>query len=445
MQQTSHNLSELLANSAVYLRQIELLYERYLNRNLLFTTQQEGVHFAQIYQNRQTFSKLLAQEIIAQTYQFTPARKITLFIKEKPRIIYRFAVSDFIVHGVLASLLMQRSQSYIHPAVYSYQAGISAYEAVADLARFVRQHIHSTPEIKQRGLFVLKSDIAAYTDNIPVHDDSLLWKILEDYLQHGFNDLTPQHIIWPLLKQCIRPHIQKSSGELIQNTLGVPTGSPITSFLYNLYAHSLDNAMTVNQEGFYARYCDDIIYLHESYDVILTQRQKLQEALQLLQLTSNTKKEKCYYFNGAGRNFQAKTVWSGKQYLDFLGMRVTFKGEIGLKPKQVRILLRDIRRRVLGTIKLLSHESQETQGEIVCKMLNKLFNSRGELANKQIQKVLTLVTDRVQLRNLDKLIALTVAEALTKKRGIIAFNHIPYKKIRLEWQLQSLYHQRNKV
>jgi hypothetical protein len=56
-----------------------------------------------------------------------------------------------------------------------------------------------------------------------------------------------------------------------------------------------------------------------------------------------------------------------------------------------------------------------------------------------------VVNNRAQLKHLDYLIALSLAETLSDKRGVRAFRIIPYKKLRRTWHLHSLVVARNTI
>jgi len=56
----------------------------------------------------------------------------------------------------------------------------------------------------------------------------------------------------------------------------------------------------------------------------------------------------------------------------------------------------------------------------------------------------SVITNRPQLHALDYQIARTIVETLTGTEGVRAFRRVPYRTLRREWELVSLYHQRNR-
>ena len=62
---------------------------------------------------------------------------------------------------------------------------------------------------------------------------------------------------------------------------------------------------------------------------------------------------------------------------------------------------------------------------------------------KDLHRYYSQHDDRKQLKQMDRQIALWVAQALCGVYNQSAFRIIPYKKIRSEWHLPSLCHTRN--
>ncbi len=51
--------------------------------------------------------------------------------------------------------------------------------------------------------------------------------------------------------------------------MGLPTGSPLCCPIFNLYLSDLDHLISAYEEGFYARYGDDLLFATPDLDLAL--------------------------------------------------------------------------------------------------------------------------------------------------------------------------------
>jgi hypothetical protein len=112
----------------------------------------------------------------------------------------------------------------------------------------------------------------------------------------------------------------------------------------------------------------------------------------------------------------------------FLGAAIRFDGTLALPRAKWSTMLRDIRARITRTACLAGDEP--ALSELLTAVVNDAFDVRSELAAPQAQLVADLVSDRSQLRELDYLLELAVAEAVTGRRGPRAFREMPPRQLR---------------
>jgi hypothetical protein len=130
-------------------------------------------------------------------------------------------------------------------------------------------------------------------------------------------------------------------------------------------------------------------------------------------------------------------------HLEHLGCRLTFAGAIGLKNDKARALQQDLRSRISHSMKLVKDETTDIQLQVICRNVNDALDPAKLLSQRSAQLLLHIVDDRRQLKHLDYLIALEIAQAVSGVRGVKAFRKVPWRKLRHRYALYSLVHARN--
>lgn len=437
------DLQTSLRDSRRFLDQIDRLHEKNSRKNRLYDLEQEGVPLASLCMNRKKVARVLAQMVGEGRYELNPARLHLVSINGKLRKLYHLRLTDLIVHGVVAEIINEAMREELSKQVYSYQKGVHWWQAASDFARFVRKHRRSHLNPKDRGLYVLRRDIREYTDSIPVSDRSPLWLRLQKLLHLDPNKDALSRSHWLLIQHVIRPETCTEEGASFCNTHGVPTGSPISTMLFNFYLMPLDQALATIPGGFYARYSDDLLFAHPDAGVAQEVSQRLSGVLRDLNLQTNNSKDQNLFFNGAGR---PSTVWEeskGTTTVAFLGCEVSFEGVIALKSKKVRELLREIKTRMARTLKALPAGDREAKGRLVCSVINEALDPGSACRQKSAALLHGLVTSRTQLKQIDYSIARIIVTGLTGDPSVKAFRKISYRTLRKQWNLVSLLHRRN--
>jgi hypothetical protein len=421
-------------------RQIEQLHARYVLTSRLHELEQSGVSLAAMMRNKRAFARVLADTLIAGRYELAPASVRQLRIKNKMRTLYGLRLTDLLVHRVITQALKEAMTPIISQRLYSYRKGQSSSSAVKDFAAYVRMHNEERPDPRQRGLYVIRRDIAAYTDSIPVDDRSPLWGMLRHMLTRSFS---LNETDWQLVVGTVRPDVRGTDGRLSVLSRGVPTGLPIACALFNLYLTPIDQVLDSVSGGFYARYSDDILFAHPIADVATSATVTIDRVVGELGLTTSADKHGDLYLTAAGRRSNHWPESRVAMAVPLLGFQITAHGTVSLGRKKVRRFLREVKHRVARTSAVCAVGDGATVGPLVCAVVNRILR-RGPFPVYTSSLLARVVTDRHQLRQLDYWISRIVMQAATGSRTARGFRSLPYRRIRRQWRLRSLVHARNR-
>lgn len=419
-----------IRNITRYRQQIRKLFTKLKERRALFSTQQAGVNYFSFGLHEAKLAKLLCTAVVNESYEFQPAKQRVIVVNNKKRIVYDFVVLDKIVIGVVIGILTEIAETYLSNQVFSYRKGRRPLDAVKRFAGYLQKQRAKTEAQKNEGCYVLKTDIADYTDNIFLDQQSKLWVMLTEMLAKSNVQLTSYQ--QQLIRDCFRPSYINAEGLLQCNSKGVPTGSVASTLAYNLYVAEIDKQLTRIAGLYYSRYCDDILMAHSDPRVLNQAIDQFNQMLVELGLQRKQQKDVAVYFNKAGKSAE----WRGSHKLTFLGYDVYANGTFMLSSKRQAKLLAAIRQRIKNVIQLCQMQSSNELGKIICQTVNSslLDETFGENA---VQYLLEC-TNLAMLKHLDYLIALSIAESVSQRKGVRAFRTVPYHKIRSEWDLASL-------
>lgn len=373
------------------------------------------------------FAKQLATTIALGEYRFGAVRARQALIEGKQRVLYRAEPVDMIVTSALAAELTSVLEGTFSEQLYSYRRGRSTWQAIRAFVDFIAQHRREHADPKARGLYVLRRDIRAYGDNIPVDDDSALWAQLRSAAD-------PDEATRTLLQAALRPRLADSD----QCVTSVPTGSSLQPLMCNLYLTPVDEFARTIDAGFYARSGDDILFAHPDASVAKRVATEIDRVVAELRLSFSERKTLNLYFTGSGRSSIAWPLAKGTTQLQYLGARVDFAGNVGLKTERARILLQHLRKRVDNTLCLVRGETVEQRAALACAAINDALDVSSPLCEPAMPLVLSVINDREQLRQLDYWIALYVAQRVTGVAGPRAFRKLSYRTLRRDHHLPSL-------
>ncbi len=396
-----------------------------------------GVPLARMLLEKRTVAAKLARCVA--TGDYTPAPAQTKRIRfDKERSIISLAATDFLLHGVVAELMAEALEPILSQRLYSYRKGRSTWQVAGDLARYVRAHRRTYSDPRQRGIYVMRADITSYGDSIPVDNRSLLWEQLRKVLH-----VDETNFYWDLLQAVVRPVIHNPGYAPLVRTKGIPVGSPIANMLTNLYLDPLDHKLAEDSEGFYARYGDDILFAHPDPRVV---REVIGNAEQIVRergLRFNPEKRQILFFNGAGRTTLDWPSAKPTTCVEYVGCSIDFHGAVGLSRRKFRAVLTDLRARLRRSARLIHHDVVEKRGQLLCQIANNAFDLRSTMHTPYADLLLGVVTDRKQLKQLDYWLARTIVQLVSGVDEVRGFRTISYQRLRRNWGLVSLVHQRN--
>lgn len=185
-------------------------------------------------------SYLPIAEQICRGEGFAPPRKSVISKKSsgKKRIVYTYGEKE---NWVLKQLTWQLQRKYDHlfaDNLYSFRPGKSARDAIRRLV--------STPDLCK--MWCYKVDISNYFNSIPV---KRLIPMLQAVLEEE-----PE--IFRFLESLLTSPLVNDHGVLAPEEKGIMAGTPISTFLANLYLAHMDHDFA-KRGILYARYSDDII------------------------------------------------------------------------------------------------------------------------------------------------------------------------------------------
>lgn len=436
------DLQRALSDPRRYRRAIERLFDRTLFTAARHALRQDGVSLDALFDGQRGIARRLARAAGRGSYEFEPGLIRRIRIAGKRRDVYSFRLTDRIVHAVAAEVVEEASQPLLSPRLFSYRRGVSWAAAVRSFAAYVRARERERPDPRTRGLHVLRRDIDSYTDSIPVHPGSPLWRQLTGLFGGSGTADSPA---WPTLEEVVRPRVLWPEGGPLRLLRGVPTGQPIACVLFNLYLHELDRKLGSIAGGFYARYSDDILFAHPDPGPAAEAARIIEAEADGLELRLKAGKSRDLFLNRAARPSPAGAGWEGSALVPFLGTDVGADGTIALGREPSRALLRDLSDRASRTARATQGSDPDERGRSVCAVLNRvLLPDPAPLRQRSADILRRLATNRPHLRHLDYLIAGLAARAVTGQAWPRAFRAAPYRRIRAAWGLDSLLHDRNR-
>ncbi len=437
-------IHDALVDPRRYERQIDRLHQRHMYDGGLHELTDGEITLASIVMHREHAAKLLARTVAADEYELRPATVREITVDGKKRTVFEYPLLDLIVHGVVADILAEIVEPRLTSSVYSYRAGVSSIDGVKALARYLRRHVRDRPDPRTRGLFVLRRDIESYTDSIPLGSNARVWTQLQAAMaSRPGRAATPAD--WHLIEEIVRPAVLTEDGRPATRLRGVATGQPISCVCFNLNLSDVDRVMRAIPGGFYARYSDDLVFVHPDAAVAREASALLDAQVADLDLQFNADKRQDLYLTGAGRTSPDWPEVKGTTSVLLLGMRIALDGTISLGHRKGRNLLREARRRAFNTAAALEDADQEERGAAVAGVLNLLLDpADAQLQAPAAPLLVGVVTDRRQLDELDHQMALLVASATTGIRGPRAFRRVSYRHIREDFGLRSLRRSRDR-
>jgi hypothetical protein len=364
----------------------------------------------------------------------TPAGMKRATIDGKERMLFEFSPIEALLHRAFSSWLDDRISPQYSENLHSYQKGRSWWTASRSILKYLKDH-RRNKKVQQRGLYVIRRDVEAYTDTIPLNERSQLWSLLQRRASMSAFEMK-----WA--KRILRPDIRNQEGGLQCNLRGVPTGSPISCVIFNACLMDLDEAMSKIPGGFYARYSDDLIFAHEDPTVAIQADQILMEHLSRFELRYKAEKAQNLYWTGAAHSTEKGSQWKGVSEVEFLGMSFHFSGRIGLRKKRLNRLRENLKARILNASRHAG-VAGELCARRICQSVNWALDPDDPSFSAGYSVFLrTVVTNRGQLKELDDWIYRTILRVAFGRDSPSVVRKYPPARLR-EWGLPGLVHDRN--
>jgi len=410
---------------------------------------QDGLRLQRMVEEAGRTSALVARALADGSFMPGVVTLRTARIGTRARTLAALPPLDLVVHGVIADALAERLEPRLSPHLFSYRRGRSSWTALRMLARGVAHHRRQHQHPAQRGLFVLRADVQDFTDSWPIDDGAPLWPELR-----RLTGLPEDGAHWRMLRRLLVPEIAPAPAAPANDAgaaaaappgerRGVLFGAPTTNVLANFYLASLDEQLAAMPDMLYARFGDDIFCAHPDLGALRAAEAALLRTLTARGLRLNHAKVRRLFWNGAGRRSPAAPEIQGTTQVAFLGGTLRFSGGVGLSPRKWAALLTDLRGRVRRTAKLMPGADAGEVAPALIGVVNQSLSLRSPLATDYAPLLADLVSDRHQLKQLDGLLALWVAEAATRRRGVRALRDLPWRRLR-ELGLRSLVQERNR-
>ncbi len=431
-------LSAMLGDRHRYERQIDRLHQRHLGDGGLWLITEGDVSLGSVVLQRAKVARMLAKAVAGGDYHIKPARLKVVHVDGKARTVFRYDLLDLIVHGVVAEILAEAILPTLPQNLYSYKAGVSWLDGVGAFAAYTRAHHRAHADPRERGLYVLRRDEAAYTDSIPVGPSSAIWAQIGDALGLESADIEGSDGTWQVVSDVVRAQVLEADGSTRVLQVGVPTGQPVASVAFNLYLRDLDIELAQVPGAFYGRYSDDLLFAHPDPAVVRSTSARIEEAVHAYELQLKDAKSRDLYLTGAGRSSHAWPEARGTRAVTFVGMDVALDGTVALGGNKMKRFLREVRRRARNAADATAGAGQDERGRAVVAAVNGLLDPDDAALQGAPARLFALaVTDRGQLQWLDHELARIVATTVSGQRGSRAFRRVPYRLIREHWGLRS--------
>ncbi len=430
------NIFNALAKGDTLIRAFERLNEKAIADPHLLGVERAGseIDLRWLLSNKWTVISHLKSEIEDKKFFPGPAT-LTQVSLDKDRDLISMSWPDRLIDSTLATTLTDIIEPKLSSRVYSFRKGRSHQKAVQDAARWI-QSSHA----RRDSPWVLKLDISGYDRTI---SHSLLQKQLELVL--GNQD----SYVWELLRAYFAPQLfDHSKVSAHKSGYGLSTGLCLTQVCANIYLMKLDSALESIPGAFYARFGDDVLFLHSDRETVLRAREETLKILSQLELTPSPSKSALFNLNlpspslAPDREGHPIPLAPNRVRFDYLGLSLNLKGEIFISRRREKKFKGDLRKIVHLSYSIARREKLSTS-ETILTLINSLNNSLiGPLQHSYLSDILWNTTDTVALRHLDIWIAKQTLSPLYRTSHDRVFRHVPLKELRNKGLL-SLSHLKN--
>ncbi|TVQ89238.1 MAG: hypothetical protein EA397_15810 [Deltaproteobacteria bacterium] len=380
----------------------------------------------------------LASAVAAGRYELSPGQLARVNIEGKDRDLMRSTLLDAAVDRAAGQWLAAAIEPSLPECVYSYRKGRGQVDALRRLAAELREVQREVPDPTERWVYVLRRDVRSYGDTIPVDESSPLWPMLDRAT--AARPASERRIGLPLLEALIRRDHLDLQGDRRRLSRGSPTGSSVQPSVNNLFLVPLDRRMM--RMGLYLRFGDDVAFVSRDRARAEEAEGVMDREVNRLGLSWKHEKSLRVCLNMAARPGPAG--WQGRDQVELLGYGVTARGGIRLPPAKWTRAVQDLRFRLETAARepALASEPPEVRAAVLGAVLQHALDPTDLRGIRDASALSQWVDDRGQLRQLDKLLRLWVADLATGIRGPRAYRVLPPRKL-IDLGVPSLEHRRN--
>lgn len=356
--------------------------------------------------------RFISRQLRSGRYNFKPYLHIQRRLKpQKLRDIYIAPWEDKIVDRWLSEALNRSFNTWFSKHSYAYRIDeLGIDECQTDIARSINNNN-----------FIIKRDISNFFYTI---DHEILIQQLEKLIDR--NDP-----LFELLKCRIR--FEYTNGSKVETAkIGLPFGSPVACVLSNVYLTELDRIISKLPVEYY-RYADDFIIMAKTPEAAMEAAKVFDEAMVSLKLT--TKPSHCL-----NMSFVSHPSFTQINRFRHLGLEFTKDGTVRLSVDKQRKVLNFFDRALnASSVKIRRENNLPSKTKLAIDTLNSVVEDRVRSV-AIIDYYLKHVTDEVQLKMMDRLVAeLLISCVLNKKFRNRDYNTISFKMLR-DMGLVSLLH-----
>lgn len=393
-----------------------------------------------LYFHKKEYCDWLYQSYLKGIFTFSVLNKKLVRVGNKDRWIFQYLLPDLIFHYCAAEYIKSKTEHLCIENLFSYRKGKNSNQALKIVNDYIRTHKKNILNKKDLGLFVIRKDIAQFSDNIKSDENSNLYKMLFPYI----SELNAKDL--QIVKSCLNPICKN---DLVEKELGhLPMGSPIVGYLTNFYLNDMDNYLNQHKEDLYIRFGDDILYITSKLENYTGSKNYINKICIDKGLSFNLKKSYDTYLNSAGVSFKNAMNTRHSTYFEYLGMKIDFNLGISLTSEKYKNIFSEIRsiiknyKKNIHTLKI-SQTDENKYTELIVSELNQLLTLNSEKSLLYLDKILNLLSDHSLLKKIDYDIAYEILSGKYNKRSKKNFRNNEYEKLRKNYKLKSILKYKN--
>lgn len=285
-------------------------------------------------------------EKILQGEGFSIPRKVIIskMNSSKKRIVYTYRKAENYVLKVLTFLLQRKYDTAFSDNLYSFRPDHGVKQAIYKLTH--------TPNISDKWSY--KVDISNYFNSVPI----------EKMLECLRTILEEEEAVFMFVSKLLCNPLVNDHGKIIEEEKGIMAGTPISTFLANVYLAHMDHYFA-KAGKLYARYSDDIIIFEDSEALLSESVEKIHMLLKDAGLYINPKKE-CYT--------KPKESWT------FLGIGYE-NGVVDVAPVSVEKMKAKMRRKTKALMRWKARKG--ASGVQAAKAFVRVFNNKLYANNEE--------------------------------------------------------------